>query len=96
MNPDDLFGAPGPEETEEGLKEAKDKAESKDKLYDEVDNLDRQRQEELEPVEEKQKPMVGQNAFNNSKIWKLKARWKPWRMTLEVLLSTLRHHLRVC
>ena len=50
MNPEDLFSP----EVKPELTETKDAAESKDKLYDEVDNLDRQRQEELEPAIEEQ------------------------------------------
>ncbi len=44
MTPEEILGMSAPEATSEGLQEAKDKAESKDKLYDEVDNLDRQAQ----------------------------------------------------
>jgi hypothetical protein len=55
MNPEDLFNSATPDPTTTEITETKDAAESKDKLYDEVDNLDRQRQEELEPAEEKQK-----------------------------------------
>ncbi len=54
MTPEEILGMSAPEATSEGLQEAKDKAESKDKLYDEVDNLDRQAQERQEPVVEAQ------------------------------------------